>query len=146
MTAMEERSDFFGEAAETEPGTETGTEEAGQETPVPEPETGAEAGTEEAGQAPGDTGEDMETGKSLPETGTAPASLLSVSGNGILLPEGCHAAGLEGEAVTAGELAAAVEAVAYQTQILRGGILGLSILLGLLTGILLLHGFRLRRV
>lgn len=92
-----------------------------------------------------------------PETDSAPEDSegesdqeSSVSGNSagesgssstIVFPEGFEYSGMSPE-----DAAALVESVEYQTGVIYGGFLGMSIFLGFIAGILIIHGFRLRRV
>lgn len=121
---------FVEETLPEEPATET------------EMETDTEPETKDPVQTPEEPAEDLE--EQLPEAD--PVNTISVSGNVIILPEGYEAAAPGGETFAAEDTVLIVEALEYQTEVIHGGFLGLSFLLGLVIGILLIHGFRLRRV
>lgn len=134
------------------------------------------ADDETAGEITGDgmeiggTGSEQEDGggqtEESPETDgeEVPPGNISVSGNILVLPEGYEltpetfgfsggeetdtAEGFSPEQFTqlSEQLEQVEEAVAVQTDVLYGGTAVISLILGSVLGVLLIHGFRLRRV
>ncbi len=127
---------------------ETMPDITGDETTEPEDTDGTHSGEDET-----DT-EETET----------PTESLNVNGSILILPEGYEfdpeTFGLSGEAETdtaealspeqftqlSEQLELLEESVSVQTDVLYGGTAVISLVLGAVLGVLLLHGFRLRRV
>ena len=115
--------------------------------------------TDGTGDAETETGD----GQTEDETET-PTESLNVNGSILILPEGYEfdpeIFGLSGDTETDDEagispeqfmllseqLEQTVEAVAVQNEILYGGIGFIVVMLGVILGVLLIHGFRFRRV
>lgn len=93
---------------------------------------------------PEEYAEDIEREEQLHDYELEPVNTLTVSGNVIVLPDGYEP--VELQSYTSEDIAAVIESLEYQTDIIRGGMIGLAFLLGIIVGILLIHGFRLRRV
>lgn len=117
--------------------------EAEQETET-EPEKESESETENTEQDSEEPAEDIEQEEQLSDSEPEQVNTLTVSGNVIILPDGYESA--EMQAYTSEDIAVVIESLEYQTDIIRGGIIGLALLLGINAGILFVHGFRLRRV
>lgn len=127
----------------------TPTEEAGTDTGLTDGEPGGQEG-------PGIPGE----GTEIPENGTegegtetedsAGHSVIEVNGSVLVLPEEYGYMPQDPAPETLGFLSQALDAQAQaveeQTELLRCGFLCISLLLGMLIGVLLVQGFRLRRV
>lgn len=110
----------------------------------------------------GDSGEDTElspeddTVKETEETINAPEKqpdsvssngIVTVSGNAVLFPEGFDFSIFSGsDPGEPASLDALIEAETLQTEVICSASVGIMFLLGLIAGILLVHGFRLRRV
>ena len=121
--------------------------------------TGDNTETDGTGDAETETGD----GQTEDETET-PTESLNVNGSILILPEGYEfdpeIFGLSGDTETDDEagispeqfmllseqLEQTVEAVAVQNEILYGGIGFIVVMLGVILGVLLIHGFRFRRV
>ncbi len=154
------------EPADDEEDTETDNDAADTEMAGDDMETDETGDTETDGTGDAVT----ETGNSQTEDGTetnetdTPAESLNVNGNILILPEGYEfdpeIFGLSGDTETDDEagispeqfmllseqLEQTVEAVAVQNEILYGGIGFIVVMLGVILGVLLIHGFRFRRV
>lgn len=112
--------------------------------PETEPEKESESEAENTEQDPEEPAEDIEQEEQLLDSEPEQVNTLTVSGNVIILPDGYEPA--EMQAYTSEDIAAVIESLEYQTDIIRGGMIGLAFLIGIIAGILLIHGFRLRRV
>ena len=147
---------------------DTGTEESpGADPESPEEETGPvdssaetgsgeDTGTEDQTGEPGmeDPAEDDET-EGLPEepadqtdgtiSGNDPGDIITISGNAVIFPEGFDLSQLNGSESSTGDVTALTEAVESQSDLIYSAALIISLLLGVIAGILLIHGFRLRR-
>lgn len=152
----------------------SGDDETGQEPGLEDVETGG-SGTDgeitgDGMETDGTSGAEQEDGggqtEESPETDgeEVPPGNISVSGNILVLPEGYEfdpetfgfsggeetdtAEGLSPEQFTqlSEQLEQVEEAVAVQTDVLYGGTAVISLILGAVLGVLLIHGFRLRRV
>lgn len=152
----------------------SGDDETGQEPGLEDVETGG-SGTDgeitgDGMETDGTSGAEQEDGggqtEESPETDgeEVPSGNISVSGNILVLPEGYKfdpktfglsggaetdtAEGLSPEQFTqlSEQLEQVEEAVAVQTDVLYGGTAVISLILGAVLGVLLIHGFRLRRV
>ncbi|MCM1233128.1 MAG: hypothetical protein NC489_23655 [Ruminococcus flavefaciens] len=127
---------------ETEPRDETG--DTGTEDHEGEPaegdETGGDTGTKDHDREPA---EGDETGG---DTGTISGNdIIAVNGNAVIFPEDFDLSLLSGGEGNAGDVTALAEAVAYQSELIYGISAAAVFLLGVIAGILLIHGFRLRR-
>lgn len=143
---------------------ETGTLETVSEEPVreslpgeTEPETAGSEQTEAASETQTESETVTETSETeSPEETETEAETethelpVSVSGNTVIFPEGYgyitagYSAGDPGSVVEA--LDAQTKAVEAQTEAMREGFIAICFLLGAILGILLVQGFRLRRV
>lgn len=110
----------------------------------------------------GDSGEDTElspeddTVEETEETIDAPEEqpdsvsgndTVTVSGNTVIFPEGFDFSMFSGsDPGEPASLDALIEAETLQTEVICSASVGIMFLLGLIAGILLIHGFRLRRV
>lgn len=112
--------------------------------PETEPEKESESESENTEQNPEEPAEDIEQEDQDTDTEQEQLNTLTVSGNVIILPDGYEP--LETQAYTSEDIASVIESLEYQTEIIRGGMIGIAFLLGIIGGILLIHGFRLRRV
>ena len=162
------------EFPETE-GTGTPPEFPDHETVSPDVDAGTglpdDAVTENGSYAPelslpedigGDSGEDTELSPEddiveEPEEGSGvtegqPVSVsgndtVTVNGNAVIFPEGFDFSMFSGSDPDGpSSLDALIEAEALQTEVICSASVGIMFLLGLIAGILLVHGFRLRRV
>lgn len=115
-----------------------------EEIPEAEPETESESEAENSKQDPEEPAEDIEQDDQLSNSESEQDDTITVSGNDIILPEGY--APIETEVYTSEDIAAVMESIEYQTDVIRGGMIGLAFLLGIIGGILLIHGFRIRRI
>lgn len=115
-----------------------------EDNPEAEPDTELESEAEKSKQDPEEPAEDIGREEQLHDSELEPVNTLTVSGNVIVLPDGYDP--VELQSYSSEDIAAVIESVEYQTDIIRGGIIGLAFLLGIIGGILLIHGFRLRRV
>ncbi len=143
---------------------ETEPEDSGEDTEADndaadEEITGDDTETDGTGDAETETGD----GQTEDETET-PTESLNVNGSILILPEDYEfdpeTFGLSGEAETdtaeaispeqftqlSEQLELLEESVSVQTDVLYGGTAVISLVLGAVLGVLLLHGFRLRRV
>lgn len=173
MTEEMENPEVFPDTEETgEPEENAVPEDADAETSEPEiPSDGNLSGDdgtepEEGGTDDGADGTETDTGGTGDGTETdgteTPPGSISVSGNILVLPEGYEFGpetfGLSGETDTetglspeqltqlSEQLEQVEDAVTDQTEVLYGGTAVVSLVLGAVLGILLLHGFRMRRV
>lgn len=118
----------------------------------PEPETDLETDTdsesENTEQDPEEPEENIEQEEQLQDSEVEPVNTLTVSGNVIILPEGYEPLEMQAEtqSYASEDITAIIESLEYQTDIIRGGMIGLAFFLGLIAGIMFVHGFRLRRV
>lgn len=157
-----------GDAAPADGTEDTGTEESpGADPESPEEETGPvdssaetgsgeDTGTEDQTGEPGmeDPAEDDET-EGLPEepadqtdgtiSGNDPGDIITISGNAVIFPEGFDLSQLNGSESSTGDVTALTEAVESQSDLIYSAALIISLLLGVIAGILLINGFRLRR-
>lgn len=151
----------------------SGDDEPGQKPGLEDVETGGSGTDGEItgdGMETGGAGSEQEDGGGQTEESTetdgeeVPPGNISVSGNILVLPEGYEltpetfgfsggeetdtAEGLSPEQFTqlSEQLEQVEEAVAVQTDVLYGGTAVISLILGSVLGVLLIHGFRLRRV
>lgn len=124
------------------------SEEIPEIEPETEPETETDFETENTDQDPEETAEDIEQDEQLQNSEPEQVNTLTVSGNVIILPEGYEPLEMqvETQAYASEDITAIIEFLEYQTDIIRGGMIGLAFFLGIIIGILLIHGFRLRRV
>lgn len=126
--------------------------ELSEEIPESEPETESEAESdsesENTEQDLEESAENIEQEEQLQDSEPEQNNTLTVSGNVIILPEGYEPLEMQAEtqAYASEDVIAIIESLEYQTDIIRGGMVGLAFFLGLIAGILFVHGFRLRRV
>ena len=121
---------------------------------IPEENTGENSGADSAEDAGppsvddtvDETEEDYDTPEELPVS-VSGNDIVTISGNAVIFPEdfdfsmfsGSDPSGLTG-------LDALIEAETFQTEVICSVSVGIMFLLGIIAGILLIHGFRLRRV
>lgn len=126
------------------------SEEIPEAEPEPEKdlETDTDSEAENTEQDPEEPEENIEQEEQLQDSEAEPVNTLTVSGNVIILPEGYEPLEMQAEtqAYASEDIAAIIESLEYQTDIIRGGMIGLAFFLGFIAGIMLVHGFRLRRV
>ena len=106
-----------------------------------------EPGTEDP--AEGDETEDQ-TGEPADQTdgtisGNDSGDIITISGNAVIFPEGFDLSQLSSGESNTGDVTALTEAVESQSDLIYSAALIISLLLGVIAGILLIHGFRLRR-
>lgn len=132
----ETESDLSEEIPEAEPETE------------PETESESESEAENSEQDPEEPAEEIEQDEYLQDSEEEHDNTITVSGNVIILPDSYKPVEMQSEskAYASEDITAIIESLDYQTDIIRGGIVGLVFFLGLIAGILFVHGFRLRRV
>lgn len=138
---------------------DTSTEESPVTDPEnPEEETESEGGSEETGtedqteesetadSAEGDETADL-TEEAADQTGGTVSGndVITISGNAVIFPEGFDLSQLNSSEGSTVDVAALTEAVEYQSSLIYSAALAISLLLGVIAGILLIHGFRLRR-
>lgn len=133
------------EEPETDPAEEPGKEGSaeGEDETGTDPEEGT--GEEPVQESEGPEGE---IGEPDPETVsgndlTVSGNDLVVSGDVIVFPEGCDLSALGGEPADTGSI---VQAVERQTDVMIAGFACTCFMLGILAGVMLIAGFRLRRV
>ncbi|MCI8356699.1 MAG: hypothetical protein HFI51_00930 [Lachnospiraceae bacterium] len=120
--------------------------------------------TDETGDAETETGDGQTEDETETDETETPTESLNVNGSILILPEDYEfdpeTFGLSGEAETdtaeaispeqftqlSEQLELLEESVSVQTDVLYGGTAVISLVLGAVLGVLLLHGFRLRRV
>ena len=126
--------------------------------------TGDNTETDGTGDAETETGDGQTEDETDTEETETPTESLNVNGSILILPEGYEfdpeTFGLSGAAETdtaealspeqftqlSEQLELLEESVSVQTDVLYGGTAVISLVLGAVLGVLLLHGFRLRRV
>ncbi len=112
--------------------------------PETEPDTESESEVENTEPDPEEPAEEIEQAEHLQSSEPEQDNTITVSGNVIILPDGYEL--VETQAYTSEDIVAVIESIENQTDIIRGGMIGLAFLLGIIGGILLIQGFRLRRV
>lgn len=128
--------------------------DSSEEIPEAEPEVETESETETDSDAentvqdPEEPEEDIDQEELLQDSESEEINTLTVSGNVIILPEGYEPLEMQAEtqSYASEDITAIIESLEYQTDIIRGGMIGLAFFLGLIAGIMFVHGFRLRRV
>lgn len=154
------------EPADDEKDTETDNDAADTEMAGDDMETDETRDTEtdETGDAETETGDGQTEDETETDETETPTESLNVNGSILILPEDYEfdpeTFGLSGEAETdtaeaispeqftqlSEQLELLEESVSVQTDVLYGGTAVISLVLGAVLGVLLLHGFRLRRV
>lgn len=112
--------------------------------PETEPDTESESEVENTELDPEEPLEKIEQVEHLQDSEPEQDNTITVSGNVIILPDGYES--VETQAYTSEDIIVVIESIENQTDIIRGGMIGLAFLLGIIGGILLIQGFRLRRV
>lgn len=148
---------------------ETEPEDSGEDTEADndaadEEITGDDTETDGTGDAETETGDGQTEDETETDETETPTESLNVNGSILILPEGYEfdpeIFGLSGDTETDDEagispeqfmllseqLEQTAEAVAVQNEILYGGIGFIVVMLGVILGVLLIHGFRFRRV
>lgn len=121
------------------------------ETPVEEIETDTDLSDEELAEPEElDTSEEGNEGEEVETEDAAEHNVIEVNGSVLVLPEEYEYIPQQSDPEDLEFLYQALEsqtqAVAEQTELLQCGIICISLLLGMLIGVLLVHGFRLRRI
>lgn len=162
-TAPEEESGSTGDTLPADETDNTGTDEStGSDPEAPEEETGSEEASEDSGsgedagdrnEEPGteEPSEDDET-EELPEAVSDQADdtvsgndIVTISGNAVIFPEDFDLSLLGSSEGGTVDLTALTEAVEYQNRLIYTASLVIILFLGVIAGILLVHGFRLMR-
>lgn len=128
-----EETGSVGSSEETGSGEETGTEDQTEESETADPAEGDETAdlTEEAADQTDGT--------------VSGNDVITISGNAVIFPEGFDLSQLNSSEGSTVDVTALIEAVEYQNSLIYSAALAISLLLGVVAGILLIHGFRLRR-
>lgn len=106
-------------------------------------ETVEETDTEDIGSEEEESDTEAETGEEEAEDPLPPSEIVTISGNAIIFPEEYD---LTAFSSSTEDTDAVVQAVDEQTNVLRSGFFAVVLLLGIIVGLLFVHGFRLRRV
>ncbi len=116
----------------------------------PEEDSGGDSGEDTELSPEDDIVEEPEEGSGVTEGQPVSVSgndTVTVSGNAVIFPEGFDFSMFSGSDPDGpSSLDALIEAEALQTEVICSASVGIMFLLGLIAGILLVHGFRLRRV
>lgn len=122
---------------ETDDLVEDAAEESGEGT--------ADSDSEESDEEEASDLEDDEAGTEddISEEVEQPADVVTISGNAIIFPEEYD---LTAFSSSTEDTDAVVQAVDEQTNVQRSGFFAVVLLLGIIVGLLFVHGFRLRRV
>lgn len=126
-----------------EPDADEPDQESGDSLDDAAEETDEETDTEDSDSEEEESDAEAESEEEKAEDAPQPSEIVTISGNAIIFPEEYDFTAFSSSTE---DTDAVVQAVDEQTNVLRSGFFAVVLLLGIIVGLLFVHGFRLRRV